>query len=77
MLNARETSTIHMDHKSLTIFLNSDYHENIFVQWTKKLHLLNIRIIYIKREWNKVVDGLLRILFYADDCSPDQLVDKI
>ena len=77
MLNVPETSTIHTDHKPLITFLNSDYHEDIFVRWAEKLRLLNVRIIYIKGERNKVADGLSRVLFYSHDCSPDQLVDKV
>lgn len=47
------------------------------MQWAEKLRFLNMRIIYIKKKQNKVVDRRSRILFYTNDCSIDQRVGKM
>ena len=44
MLNAEHQFIVHKDHKPVVRFLSVEYHEDIFVRWTNKLHLLNIRI---------------------------------
>ncbi len=54
MLNKQKTSTKHADYKSPLIYFHLDYYKDIVAGWAEELHLLNICIIYIKGEDNKV-----------------------
>ena len=77
MLNTEHQSVVYIDHKPLVGFLNAEYHKNIFARWANKLCLLNIRIQYISRKKNMVVDGLSQVIFNNPDCSPNRLVSKL
>ena len=77
MLNAKEVSIVHADHKPLASFMNSDYHEDIFARWANKLRKLHVRITYIKGEKNKAADGLSRALFDREDCSMNEIVKEL
>ena len=68
------TTIIHTDHKSLTHFLKSDYHEGIYGHWADKLRELNIQIKHIFERRNKIADDLFRTIFKNPDCSNDENV---
>ncbi len=66
-----KSAIIHTDHRSLTHFLKSNAHENIYDHWANQLRRLNIVIKYISDSRNKIVDDLFRILFFDEDCRED------
>ena len=59
---------IHIDHRSLTRFLKSDFHEEIYEHWANQLKRLNIDIKYISKFRNKMTDELFRTIFSKDEC---------
>jgi hypothetical protein len=63
-----KSAIIHTDHRSLTHFLKSNVHENIYDHWADQLRRLNIVIKYISDSRNKIVDDLFKILFFDEDC---------
>ena len=67
---------IHIDHRSLTHFLFSNSHEEIYNHWANQLRRLNVIIFYISRLRNKVADELFRILFRAEDCDSNSKIKK-
>ena len=68
------TTIIHIDHKSLTHFLKSDCHEDIYEHWADKLRRFNIQIKHILERRNKMIDDLFRIIFKNPDCFSDENV---
>ena len=66
------TAIIYTDHKLLMYFIDADYHDGIYGNWTVKLRELNVKIQYISNARNKVDDGLLRIIFDDIDCAFDK-----
>lgn len=64
------STVIHMNHKSLMHFLETDAHENVYDSWVNKLQRLNVTIKYISEARNKVINNLSRILFETN-CNED------
>lgn len=60
----------HMNHRSLTHFLEVDVHKDVYESWVDKLWLLNVTIKYISEARNKITNDLLRILFETN-CNED------
>lgn len=64
----QQTSQIYTDHMPLMFFMDSLYLEGIYARWASELQMLNIEIVYVKGERNKVADALSRTLFPDEDC---------
>ena len=61
------TTVIHIDYKSLTHFLKSDCHEDIYKHWANKLKRLNVQIKHIFERRNKMIDDLFKTVFKNSD----------
>ena len=59
---------IYIDHRLLTRFLKSDFHEEIYEHWTNQLKRLNIDIKYISKFRNKMTNELFRTIFSKNEC---------
>ena len=77
MLNAKNESNIFINYKSFVNFVNVNYHEDIFIKWAVKLRMLNVKIIYIKSEKNKIINELSRMIFYNKNYSVNDFVRKL
>jgi hypothetical protein len=69
-----KSAIIHTDHRSLTHFLKSNAHEEIYDHWANQLKRLNIMIKYILDSRNKIVDDLFKILFFDEDCRENIII---
>ena len=70
------SAIIHTNHRSLTHFLSSDIHEEIYEHWANKLRRLNVKIQYILKSRNKIINVLSRILF-KENCTKSSLVKTV
>lgn len=77
ILNAKQESVIHIDHKPLDKFINIKYLKKIFVYWANKLWLLNIYIHYIMKKKNLILDKLSQIIFNNPNYLPNWLIQKL
>ena len=73
--HSNNTIIIHIDHRSLTHFLFSNSHEEIYDHWADQLRRLNVVIFYISEFRNKVADEFFRILFRAEDCDSNNRIE--
>ncbi|TGJ79929.1 hypothetical protein E0Z10_g8846, partial [Xylaria hypoxylon] len=69
-------SIVYTDHKPLTFFLDSIYHEGIYARWVSELRSINIIIMYIKGERNKTADALSRTIFPDESCEDMKLLSE-
>jgi hypothetical protein len=76
LLRAKDISIIWTDHKPLTYFLDSPYHNDIHARWAADLERLNVQIQYIPGPRNKIADALSRTVFPTYDGN-DQLLDSL
>ena len=74
--HSNNTTIIHIDHRSLTHFLFSNSHEEIYDHWANQLRRLNVIIFYISKFRNKVADELFRILFRAENCDSNSKIEE-
>ncbi len=58
-------------------FFYLHHYKNSFVYLAERLHLLNIRIIFIIRKGNKAANRLLRLLLHSHYSYFDNLVKNV
>ncbi len=76
MMQHPELSTVWTDHKPLTGFINSEYHEDIFARWAQTLRRHRIKIQHIPGVRNRVADGLSRTIF-DKDCEASEITGAL
>ena len=67
--NPHISSVIHTDHKPLTHFQNSDFHDGIYARWATRLREVNVVLEHISGSRNTVADGLSRTVFTGEEKS--------
>ena len=68
---------LHTDHMSLICFLKLELHDEIYEHWVTKLQKLNVKLQYIKRFWNKMMNSLSRIIFRDKTCTDNSVISAL
>ena len=68
---------LHTDHMSLICFLKSELHDEIYRHWMTKFQKLNVKLQYIKRLQNKMMNSLSRIIFRDETCTDNSVISAL
>ena len=65
---------LYTDHISLICFLKLELHDEIYEHWVTKFQKLNIKLQYIKKSQNKMMNSLSRIIFRDETCTDNSVI---
>ena len=68
---------LYTDYISLIHFLKSEFHDEIYKHWVTKFQKLNIKLQYIKRFQNKMMNSLSRIIFRDETCTDNSVISAL